>query len=60
MKGTAEQKDKISQQELQKMWQNIELTRFWGKVVENVSKEADAYEQARALSRTQAATVVFV
>lgn len=62
MKGTAEkkQKAKISPQELQKMWQKIDLTLFWGKVVENVSKEAEAYERVRALSRIQASTVVFV
>ena len=57
MKAGAARKDKerITPQELKKMWTSVDLSRFWMKVIENVSKEVDAYERARAKSREGAA-----
>lgn len=62
MKAHAEKKSKesITPQELQKMWGSVDLSRFWTKVVQNVSKEADAYERARAKSREGAAHQVLL
>ncbi len=44
-------KESISPQELERMWKNVDLSRFWRKVIERVSREADAYEYARAKSK---------
>lgn len=62
MKTVTEEKKRegITPQELQKMWANVDLSRFWTKVVQNVSKEADAYERARAKSREGAAHQVLL
>ena len=64
MKVGAAKKDKdrenISPEELQRMWVSVDLSRFWTKVVQNVSKEADAYERARAKSREGAAHQVLL
>jgi hypothetical protein len=62
MKAVAEKKDRgsISPQELERMWESVDLSRFWTEVVQNVSKEADAYERARAKSREGAANQVLL
>lgn len=62
MKTAAERgkKEQISSQDLQRMWKSVDLSRFWTKVVENVSKEAEAYEHARAKSREGAAHQVLL
>jgi hypothetical protein len=62
MKAHAEKKNKesITPQELQKMWDSVDLPRFWTNVVKNVSKEAYAYERARAKSRAGAAHQVIL
>jgi hypothetical protein len=51
---------RISPQELQTMWTSVDLSNFWVKVVQNVSKEAIAYERARAKSREGAAHQVLL
>lgn len=51
---------RISPQELQRMWANVDMSRFWRDVVQSVSREADAYEQARAKSREGAAHQVLL
>jgi len=53
-------KTAISSEELEKMWKGVNLSRFWGDVIEKVSKEADAYAYARAKSKEQAGCTVFV
>ena len=53
-------REKVSAQELQKMWASVDLSRFWMEVVKKVSKEADAYEKARAKSREGAAHQVLL
>lgn len=62
MRAIAEEKkrESITPQELQKMWVSVDLSRFWTKVVQNVSKEADAYERARAKSKEGAAHQVLL
>jgi hypothetical protein len=62
MKTTAVRQDKrrVTPQDLQKMWQGVDLSRFWADVVKSVSKEADAYEHARAKSREGAAHQVLI
>lgn len=62
MKAVAKKKDKksISPKELQKMWASVNLPNFWAEVAQKVSKDADAYERARAKSREGAAHQVLL
>jgi len=62
MKTVAAKKGRksISPEELQRMWASVDLSHFWKEVVKNVSKEADAYERARAKSREGAAHQVLL
>ena len=62
MKPIAKRKKKkpISPQDLQKMWESVDLPRVWRQVVQNVSREVDAYERARAKSREAAAHQVLL
>ena len=51
---------KISPQELERMWKSVDLSNFWREVAEEVSREAEAYRHARAKSKAQAASTVFI
>lgn len=46
----AKREKNLAAKELQKIWGNIDLPRFWKDVVKEVSKETEAYERARAKS----------
>jgi hypothetical protein len=41
------------QEEIQKMFDNIDLKKFWKKVTKKISEDADKYAYARAKSREQ-------
>lgn len=59
--GTAKRpRARISTRELQQMWGKVNMPQFWTVIVQNVSKEADAYERARAKSREGAAQQVLL
>ena len=62
MKTVAVKKSRarISTRKLQQMWVNVDMSRFWTDMVQNVSKEADAYERARAKSREGSAQQVLL
>lgn len=62
MKAVAKKKkrERATPQELQKMWASVDLPNFWAEVAQKVSKDADAYERARAKSREGAAHQVLL
>lgn len=49
----------ITPKELERMWLGVNLAHFWEEVIKNVSKEANAYEFARAKSKGTACCIVF-
>ncbi|KKT26440.1 MAG: hypothetical protein UW11_C0012G0003 [Parcubacteria group bacterium GW2011_GWA2_43_9b] len=53
-------KKNISPQKLERMWKKVNLSCLWIKVVQSVSREADAFERARAKSKEKAASTVFI
>ncbi|MBI5577222.1 MAG: hypothetical protein HY896_12790 [Deltaproteobacteria bacterium] len=59
--GTKRKKKKpISPKDLQKLWEDVDLAHVWTQLVQNVSKDVDAYEHARAKSREAAAHQVLL
>lgn len=55
-----DEEKKPTQEEVQRMLENIDLQSFWGKVVEKVSVDVGHYERARAKSREGAAHQVLL
>ncbi len=53
-------KESISPKELEKMWKSVDLPGFWREVTEKILPEAEAYRIARAKSKAQAASTVFI
>lgn len=49
-----------TQEEIQKMFESIDLRSFWQKVAQKVSIDVDNYEHARAKSREGAAHQVLL
>ncbi len=60
--ATQEHKDETASPEhrIQEMLEKVDWDAHWNRVIQKVSRDADAYEAARAASRTGASQKVFV
>ena len=53
-------KKSVSSKELERRWKSVDLPRFWQEVIQAAAPGIEAYRIARAKSRGQAASIVFV
>lgn len=51
---------RISAEQIQRRLEKFDWEAHWDRVIEKVSRDADAFDLARTLSRAQVSSVVFI